>query len=156
MKTHWKKLDNPNYLGAYSLMDGNSIELVVTIQKVVLEDVKSERGTEKCKIMYLEGQKPMILNNTNSKTISKVLKSPFIEDWAGHKITLFVAEIKAFGDVVDALRVRPSKPQIPELTPSHTSWEKAKKALDSGNYSINDLKKKYIISPKNEKLLCSK
>jgi len=36
-KTHWRKLDNPNYLGAYSLLDGQTKELTVTIEKVVVE-----------------------------------------------------------------------------------------------------------------------
>ena len=82
MKTHWKRLDNPNYLGAYSLMDGsNKHELVAQITKVVIEEVKNDRGSEQLKVMHLNGHKPMILNATNSKTLEKLFNSPYIEDW---------------------------------------------------------------------------
>jgi len=105
-KTHWKKLDNPNYLGAYSLLDGVTQELTATIEKVVIEEVKSDRGAEPCKVAYLKGQKPLILNTTNCKIITKLFDTPFIEEWAGRDITLHVEKIKAFGETMAALRVK--------------------------------------------------
>jgi len=40
-------------------------------------------------------------------------KSPYFEDWVGVSIQLYIQDnIKAFGDVVSAVRVRPSKPVI--------------------------------------------
>lgn len=155
-KTHWRKLDNPDYLGAYSLMDGNQRDLIVMIEKVVIEDVKNERGTEPCKVAYLKGRKPMILNTTNCRTIEKILESPFIDDWKGQHITLYVAKIKAFGETLDALRVRPKKPliKLPELTPTHNGWDGAKKAIEDGSYTIDQIKTKYSVSQENEKLLC--
>jgi len=157
MKTHWKKLDNPNYLGAYSLMDGEAKDLTVTIEKVLVEDVVSERGTEKCKVIHLKGQKPMILNATNSKTIAKVTESPYIEDWSGKQITLYVAKIKAFGDVVECLRVRPTAPkkQLPDLTPHHPKWDAIQKGLAMNQCTIEDIKRNYLLTPKNQKELCN-
>jgi len=157
-KTHWKKLDNPNYLAAYSLMDGQTKEIIVTIDKVVVEEVKTDRGAEQCKVAYIKGQKPMILNVTNCKAIQKAYDTPYIEDWAGKTITLYVAKIKAFGDVVDALRIKPEKPvvSLPELKPGHDKWEGAKKAISEGSYELNDVLKKYTMSDKNQELLCSK
>jgi len=108
LKTHWKKLRNPNYIGSYELMDGtDNPELIVTIDKVVKEMVKGSDGKdEECTVAYLKDQKPMILNSTNSKTIESIAKSPFIEDWSGQKVMLFVKRIKAFGEFVDALRIK--------------------------------------------------
>ena len=100
-KTHWKKLDNPNYIGAYSLMDGEVKDLTVIIEKVITEEVKSDRGKEVCKVAYLKGQKPLILNATNSKIIQSIYDTPYIEDWKGKEITLYVARIKAFGDEIE-------------------------------------------------------
>ena len=105
-KTHWKKLDNPNYFGAYSILDGVTKEITATIEKVVIESVKSDRGNEDCKIAYLKGQKPLILNATNCKIIAKLLGTPFIEEWSGQDITLHVESIKAFGETMDAVRVK--------------------------------------------------
>lgn len=109
--THWKKLTNPNYLGAYSIEDGQ--DLVLTIGKVSDEMVIGADGKkEECVVCrFLEpNTKPMILNSTNMKMISKLLKSPYIENWTGLKIQIGTEKVKAFGEVVDALRVRNKLP----------------------------------------------
>jgi hypothetical protein len=114
--THWKKLQNPDYLGAYALNPGE--DLIVTIKSVANEVVTGTDGKkETCSVMhFVENIKPMILNATNSKTITKLLKTPYIEEWSGRKIQLYVEQgVKAFGDIVDALRVRPFLPVEKEL-----------------------------------------
>lgn len=115
--THWKKLTNPDYLGAYALEPGK--DLVVTIKSVANEIVTGTDGKkETCTVMRFaeNGIKPMVLNATNSKTITKLFKTPYIEQWAGRKIQIYVEKgVKAFGDVVDALRIRPFLPVEQEL-----------------------------------------
>lgn len=107
--THWKKLINPDYLGAYSL-DGMS-EINVTIEKVVRELVTGNGGKkEECTVAYLKNQKPFIINRTNGKTITKVLKSPYVEEWCGKTITLYATTTKVAGEEVECLRVRPVAP----------------------------------------------
>ena len=118
MKTHFKKLRNPNYIGSYELMiGGEPIELVVTIEKAVKEMVQNGDKKEEAMVIYLKGQKPMIVNSTNAKAITSALQSPYIEDWINKKIQLYVAKIRAFGESVDALRVRKDAPKVilPEL-----------------------------------------
>lgn len=109
--THWKKLTNPNYLGAYSIEDGK--DLILTIDRVINEMVTGTDGKkEECVVAYFrENVKPMILNTTNMKTITKVYGTPFIEDWHNKKIRVGIEKVKAFGEVVEALRVRKEKPQ---------------------------------------------
>lgn len=114
-KTHWKKLHNPDYLGSWALQPGQDI--VVTIRSAAEETVTGADGKkEDCMVMrFVENDvKPMIVNSTNAKMIQKVLKTPYIEDWAGRKIQLYVESVKAFGDVVDAIRVRPYLPKVTE------------------------------------------
>lgn len=158
-KTHWKKLTNPDYIGAYSLMIGEtSPDLVVQITAVKRELVTGADGKkEECTVAHLKNQKPMILNSTNQKAIQKALGTPFIEEWCGKSITLYVAKVKAFGDVVDALRVRTDAPKLklPELTPSHAKWGAAVTALKAGNTTIEKIKTNYSISPANETELCN-
>ena len=152
VKTHYKRLVNPHYIGAYSLDPGQ--ELNVTIEKVIREQVNGADGKkEECTVAYLKGQKPFILNATNSKTISKALKSPYIEDWAGKTITLYAAKIKAFGEELEALRVKPTVPSRPELTPTHQKWAGAVKALQAGNTTLEAIKSAYTLSEANETLL---
>jgi len=108
-KTHWKKLVNPDYIGAYSLEDGK--DLVVKITDVKRQMVTSTGGKqEECTIAFLENQKPFIVNVTNAKTITQVVGSPYIEDWVGQSITLYQAVTKLKGEEVECLRVRAEKP----------------------------------------------
>jgi hypothetical protein len=113
-KTHWKKLINPDYLGAYSLDDGNGkyISITPTIASVRTEDVTGPDGKSKELVARFRdaGVKPMILNSTNCKTLEKLFKTPYPEDWGGRKIEIGVESVKAFGDVVDALRIKKRLP----------------------------------------------
>jgi hypothetical protein len=111
-QTHWKKLNNPEYIGAYALDPGK--DLIATIKSVTKEKVVGADGKkEECIVMrFMENNlKPMILNSTNAKTIQKLYKTPYIEEWSGRKIQIFVDQVKAFGDVVEALRIRPFIPK---------------------------------------------
>ncbi len=100
--THWKKLTNPNYLGAYSIEDGK--DLILTIGTVAEETVIGADGKrEDCPVCHFEerGVKPMILNSTNMKMITKLLGTPYIENWRGHKIQIGAKKVKAFGEIVE-------------------------------------------------------
>ena len=106
--THWKKLTNPNYIGAEILQPGQ--ELKVTIDKVVKEQVKTAEGTQECIVAYFKGgTKGMILNKTNCKIITSVIEPPYIEQWIGKSIIIYAAKVKAFGGIVEALRVKNQK-----------------------------------------------
>jgi hypothetical protein len=148
-KTHWKKLNNPDYIGAYELMRGDEpIELNVELGEVSQREVKGADGkTDICLVADLKGLKPFIINSTNAKMISKLLNTPYVQDWKGKTITLYVKKIKAFGDVVEALRVKDSLPatQKPELNEQHPNWSKCQTAKQNGT-TIEQLRTKYTIS----------
>src|SRR5690606_25940000 len=111
-KTHWKQFHNPDYIGAYALEPGQ--EIIVTIRSAGTEQVIGASGKkEDCMVIHFSerGIKPMICNVTNAKMITKVTGSPYVEDWAGHKIQLYAARVNAFGEEVEALRVRPKAPK---------------------------------------------
>ena len=116
-KTHWKTYENPDYIGSYAFQPGQ--ELVVTIKSVGLEEVfnPSSGKKENCTVTRFKDNsiKPMILNVTNCKTISKLYDTPYVEDWVGKSFTIYVAKVKAFGDVVEALRIRTKIPSMKQL-----------------------------------------
>ena len=106
--THWRKLTNPNYIGSEILQPGQ--ELKLTIEKVQKEQVKTAEGTQECIVAYFKGgQKGMIINKTNAKIITKILDTPYIEQWAGKSIIIYAAKVRAFGEMVEALRVKNQK-----------------------------------------------
>jgi hypothetical protein len=155
MKTHFKKLKNVDYLGSWDLADQNGVfkNRILTISEITKEMVHDGKGgKDECVTVKFQEAKPMIMNSTNLKTISKTLETPFIEDWVGKKIEIKVEKVKAFGDVHDALRV--VKASL-DLNPKHPKWNGAKKALADGTTTIEAIKKAYTISPENEKLLCN-
>lgn len=109
--THWKKLENPDYIGAYAFQPGE--EKTVTIQRVQREMVNGPDGKrEECTVLHFrEAEKPMILNATNGKMVAKLAGTPYIEQWVGVRIAIGVEKVRAFGDFVDAVRVKNKKLQ---------------------------------------------
>lgn len=119
-KTPWKKIvSDPNYIGEADFQDGE--EKVLTIDRVAVnETVTTAEGKSKKQIIHWKEprNKPMILNVARSKNIEKVSGSRFIEDWPGVSLQLYIEHgIKAFGEVVNAVRVRPFKPRVQEKKP---------------------------------------
>lgn len=108
--THWKQLSNPDYIGAYAFQPGE--EKTVTISTVGVETVTGPEGRkEDCTVVrFVEDVKPLILNATNSKMIQRVLQSPYIEEWTGRSIVLGVETVNAFGERVEAVRVKKRLP----------------------------------------------
>ncbi len=106
MPTHWKKLTNPNYIGSWDFEPGE--EKILTIDHVSGEIIDGAEGKkDDCPVVYFkENVKPLVLNSTNGKMISKLVGSPNVEDWAGKRIALHTQKIKAFGEVTDAVRVK--------------------------------------------------
>lgn len=127
MKTHWKKAFNKDYLGSHDLDDGK--DLVAVIDHIEIRKVKDTQGVEASKnVAIFQGSiKPMILNVTNCKMIKSFAGSNYIEEWAGIPITICIKNVSAFGEEVEALRIRERQPVIekPKLTPAHPKWADA-------------------------------
>lgn len=136
-QTHWKQNFDYRYTGAYELAPGE--ERTLTIKQVGREEVKDETGKpQTCMVAhFVEAGKPMILNKTNCKTIEK-LYGPYIEGWIGKRIIIAAAKVKAFGDTIDALRVKKSVPQ----SMSKADYSKAIEVLN-GCKSLEELKNVY-------------
>ena len=150
-KTHWKKLVDPRYIGAYALPNGD--DLTVTIDVVQRETVTMMGGKkEDHSIMYLKGQKPMILNATNSKSIHK-LYGPFIEDWAGKQITLFASTAKMSGELVECLRIRPNVPVKVKKPITHERLTAALEQIKKGAYTIQKLRAQFLITDDQETVI---
>lgn len=148
-KTPWKKIvSDPDYLGEADFYEGE--EKIVTIDRVVSGvKVKTAEGTsEKAVVYFKERIKPMILNVARSKAIEKVTGSRFVEDWPGATIQLYIEEgIKAFGDVVSAVRVRPRKPVIRQAVKCADCGNDIQGAFGKGaDYIAMYTKKQYGVS----------
>ena len=113
--THWRRVLTTDSLGGFDLDDGKGgfIEIDVTIDRTRPTEVKDQNGDKTTElVLYFKetGIKPMILNVTNSKTLQKLLKTPYYEQWSGRLIRIGTEKVKAFGELHDALRIRPYLP----------------------------------------------
>ena len=161
-KTHWKKQFNYDYLGSYSLPAGKDV--VLTIRSTRKEQVIGASGKkEECFVCDFIEQgtadwiKPMILNRTNCKAITKLYNTPYIEEWSGRKIQIGIASVNAFGDTVDALRIRNIDPgkaaPRPELKPGTAQWKSVIGWLARPGNTIAKIEETYSLSDINRQLL---
>lgn len=142
-KTHWKQLINPDHFGAYALPDGK--DLTVTIDYVVRKTVTGSGGKkDECTVAHLIGNKPLVLNVTNSKSIAK-LYGAYIEDWRGKKITLFASTTKLAGDMVECIRIRPQV-TIQKQAITEARLLSAIKSINDGDFTLEKLNEKFQLT----------
>ncbi|WP_338506974.1 hypothetical protein VRB95_08400 [Erwinia aphidicola] len=133
-KTHYRKAFDSPYLSSADIVEPTAL----TISRVTLEGDKTKKTKDVFNTAYFEERelrpgeklKPMILNATNSKALKNISGSPFIDDWSGVKVTVYVDANVRFGkESVEGLRIRPARVTKPSLTPSATqAWNNAKMA----------------------------
>ena len=154
--THWKKFHNPDYIGAYAFEPGQ--EIIATIKSAGIESVTGSAGKkDDCMVVRFKEAdlKPLICNVTNAKAITKAVGSPYIENWSDQKIQLYTTTVSAFGEDVEAVRVRPKQPKTvkPDLNPTHAKWKGAVDSIASGSASIEIVKGYFTITKENEQRL---
>lgn len=109
-KTHFRKAFDSPYLSSADIVEPT----ILTIARVSLEPDKTKKTKDVFNTAHFverelrpgEKLKPMILNATNSKTLRSLTGSPFIEDWAGFKVTVYVDTNVKFGkETLEGLRI---------------------------------------------------
>lgn len=106
----------PGYLGSWDLEDQPNREITLTIDRIVDEEVAVAGQKEICTVAHWtdKAYKGMILNITNKKTLTKLYKTVDSEKLKGKAVTIGIERVRAFGDVYDALRIRPRIPAAPK------------------------------------------
>lgn len=109
---------NPNYLGSWDLEELPNREVTLTIDRIVDEKVIAAGQSEVCTVCYWtdKNYKPMIFNVTNKKALARLYKTTDTEKLKGKSVVIGIEKVKAFGDVYDALRIRPRIPVAPRET----------------------------------------
>ena len=162
-KTDWRKYRKSTHLASADLdaMETDGIDLIFTIEKVEYLTGVDVSGTKKDGVFctFKEPVKPLLLNSTNLKTLSTLVKSKgfkgkdcyIIENYAGLTIQLYVdRNVKMMGSTVDGIRVNPKLPEIkkaekPLFTEAH--FDKAIKA----GATIEAISKHYTVTKEIEK-----
>lgn len=147
---HWKQLTNQDYIGAYALLKGE--DLTVTITSVRKQEIKSSGGRDQeCIVAKLDGQKPLILNMTNCKTIAKLYGND-VDGWAGKSITLYASTTSLAGEQVECLRIRPTAPNVvaKKRSLNEDRFGKALVSIETGEFSIAQLLEKYELTAEQQ------
>lgn len=111
-------------------------------------------GIGASQLQTAKGTSPADLNNINNGALSMAFpmaKTIAIKDACDHFGNLFGADLNR----KDAISYDIDLTLI-ELAPEHPNWDKVKTAIQSGNFTIEQVKSKYTLSNENELLLCSK
>lgn len=112
IKTHWRKFDKTDFLGAVDLDELTPSEIIAVIDKVEWKEVKV-RGTKGMFRIatFKQNIKPMIINVENGKILQSFTNSKHLEDWVNIPVSIYIKENVKFGtETTDALRFRPNKP----------------------------------------------
>lgn len=91
-------------------------ELTLTITKVVMEELESkDRGKQDKPVAYFkEVEKGFVINKTNWNIVARI-HGDESDNWVGKQITLFVMDVEAFGEMVNAIRVKPPSKTTPKV-----------------------------------------
>lgn len=106
--------DPPQYLGSWDCTDG---ELILTIADFKEEVIEGDKGRKerKCVMYFAEKDvRPMVVNLTNRKMLAKLYHTTDSTKLRGKLVKIGTDKVKAFGDIHDALRIRPVVPTAPK------------------------------------------
>jgi len=94
--------------------DAKAKQIIATISSLEVELVGQGQDQKKKPVLYLEDQKPMVLNRTNAETLEDAFGDS--DDWPGHKIKIYCVKTQYAGKTVDGLRIEPivAKPALKE------------------------------------------
>ena len=161
-KTHFRKAFDSPYLSSADIVEPTTL----TIKHVRLEADKTKKTRDLFNTAYFAEQeirpgeklKHMILNSTNSKVMKQLAGSPFIEDWAGVAITVYVDPAVRFGkETVEGLRISPVPPQKRlQSTKQKITDERLTNAIvkiKAGEYTKERLLEQFVLSEEQDKML---
>ena len=121
--TDYRTLFEKRYLGSWDVPDDR--DAVVIIARVVSGNIEGGPAVKKQKkgLLYFSNistpDKPMVFGPTVGKTIAGIYGKD-IEGWVGKPIALFRTTTTAQGgEIVDCIRVRPTKPAMPKAKEGH-------------------------------------
>ena len=139
MGTHWRSMQDREFLGVWSLQRGGKQvdEVTLTIERVEAATVKSAEKPkgDKCPVLYFRGvKKPMVCNSTNGKTLEGMF-GPYVEEWAGKNVTLYAGDVRnPKGGTMKGLRIRQRRPTAPAETLPDVPTDEAARAANKAAF----------------------
>src|SRR5262245_27529509 len=89
--------------------DAKTRQIITTISHMQMELVGQGQDQKKKPVLYLEDQKPIVLNRTNTEALEDAFGDS--DDWPGNKIKIRCVKTNYAGKTVDGLRIEPIVPK---------------------------------------------
>jgi len=139
------------------LREGTSFNGVYVVVRVhyfnpLINDWDFHDGIGACQLQTAKGTSVTDMININNGALQMafpIAKTVAIKDATDHFGKLFGSDLNRKEDISYSLDLT-----LIDLTPEHPNWQKVKDALESKNYTIEDIKEKYNVSQENEIILC--
>jgi hypothetical protein len=170
-KTHFRKVFKSDHLGSADLEEfiEEGKPLMFTIKEVIQHQIDPKtKGSGivvagrriSANIAYFTDAKikPLVLNATNSRIVKNKTNSPFVEDWKGLVIELYIdRDVKMKGETVGGVRIKTDP--ITPITPKEIEVLKAKLITITSRGDLKELwnnNPKYKLSKEATKLVTDK
>ena len=155
-KTHYRRAAKSDHLGVADLEDfiEQGSDLIFTIKQVKFEqgvNVAGKKGNYNI-AYFAEKIKPLVLNPTNGKIMKLLTKTPWIEEWAGVTIKLYIDENVSFGkERTGGVRIAMQLPQTKTADKKleyidDARFEKALKSIADGDFKKEQLLARFILT----------
>ena len=139
------------------LREGQSFNGVFVVVRVhyfnpISNEWSYHDGIGACQLQTAKGTSVTDMININNGALQMafpIAKTIAIKDACDHFGKLFGSDLNRKDVINYSMDLT-----LIELTPTHPNWDKAKSAIESGDYKIADIKARYELSTENEKLLC--
>lgn len=109
MLNSWEKVIDNNFISA-EMIGTAGAEKIVTITDIDFAECYDDQKKQKVQkqTVFFQESKPLVLNKTNAKTLKRLFSpnSDDPSDCVGHKVILKVENVKAFGKMTDAIRIK--------------------------------------------------
>jgi hypothetical protein len=107
----WRLVIQTDRLNSADLQGRDVTVVIERVVQVEVEDMKDPKKKKTYFDVFFKGKKkPLLFKATNCKSMTKLTGTRITEKWVGVAITLFPTMVNAYGDRVEAIRVRPEKP----------------------------------------------
>lgn len=155
-KTHYRAVAKSDHLGVADLEDfvEQGSDLIFTIKEVKQElgvMVAGKKGNFNI-AYFVEKIKPLVLNPTNGKILKLLTKTPWIQDWSGVTIKLYIDENVSFGkERTGGVRIAMQLPQPKEIIKEKeyiddARFSKALQSIKDGDFTKEKLLAKFVLT----------
>lgn len=115
MKTHYRKVFKSDHLSSADIEEfieeGRPTRFMIDRVQQEYKTLVAGKKIDANIMYFVEPIKPMVLNAVNSKVLRAMFNSPYIEDWKGKEIEVFINHaVQMKGETVQGLRLR--KPMV--------------------------------------------